>query len=661
MELTNDDSFDPTPKLKSSPVPISFISFNINDKNCIRCDDIYTVTSYTGTLQQDRQKYCKKCLSGYLTNITDKNIYLDVYIFTRNLECNEHEISRTKEPQNIQECCRNCLEILCFKQMPNYRYKNLNIVKKNNNLINNLIISEKNCKLCGKAFHKTNDNFTLCSDCYLISSEYIELTLTKKSIPIIYLPWWYNLPNCGACYSKLKFTSDCQKYCENCLIFYTGCRYCLTTNVIFGVTNQSKCKKCKRVSSIIFDIEKFRSGNSDLDDFLVNLRLEIHNRLEITTFTEKIKNIDSYFNPNTLFSSIYGIFNDIKAEILMEWIPYSQFTNVKEIAKGGFGIIYQATWLDGSIDNEEVRIGRERRNNETVILKKFNNSQGISKYFLNELKSNQYCYQVKHHIIRTYGFTKDPKFGDYILVMQYASEGDLHNILRKKFTEITWDKQKLAILWQISEGLETIHKSEFIHRDFHSGNILSNLSNGKRHQWQIGDLGLSQSVNNAQSNNEIYGVIPYVAPEIFKGSAFSKESDIYCMEDTPECYAELMKRCWHSDPTKRPLITEIRKTFGQWFFTNKSIGIFKQAETKRKELIKSKKLGPEFNGKTHPSAIYTSRSLRPFISSCSSIFSKDYNSIELELDIDIKSSNILGTKRNIEELEINSYGNSGIY
>ncbi|CAB5388867.1 unnamed protein product [Rhizophagus irregularis] len=145
--------------------------------------------------------------------------------------------------------------------------------------------------------------------------------------------------------------------------------------------------------------------------------------------------------------------------------------------------------------------------------------------------------------------------------MQYASGGDLYNILRKKFTKITWDKQKLNILWQISEGLETIHKSEFIHRDFHSGNILSNLSNGKRQQWQIGDLGLSQPVNNAQSNNEIYGVIPYVAPEIFKG--------------------------------------------------------------------------------------------------CSSNFSKDYNSIELELDIDIKSSNILGTKRNIEELEINSYGNSG--
>ncbi|CAG8514665.1 21583_t:CDS:2 [Rhizophagus irregularis] len=96
-------------------------------------------------------------------------------------------------------------------------------------------------------------------------------------------------------------------------------------------------------------------------------------------------------------------------------------------------------------------------------------------------------------------------------------------------------------------------------------------------------------------------------------------------------------------------------------FRNNDLEQFKKAEIKRKELINLKELGPKFNGKTHPSAIYTSRLLRSFISRCSSYFSKDYNSIELEFDIGIKSSNILGTKRNLEELEIDSYGNSGIY
>ena len=39
-----------------------------------------------------------------------------------------------------------------------------------------------------------------------------------------------------------------------------------------------------------------------------------------------------------------------------------------------------------------------------------------------------------------------------MLVMQFASEGDLHKWIQKNFTKITWNKEKLAILWQISEG-----------------------------------------------------------------------------------------------------------------------------------------------------------------------------------------------------------------
>jgi serine/threonine protein kinase len=126
-----------------------------------------------------------------------------------------------------------------------------------------------------------------------------------------------------------------------------------------------------------------------------------------------------------------------------------------------------------------------------------------------------------------------------------------------------------------------------MHRDFHSGNILRH-----NNQILIGDLGLSQPANNT-SNNKIYGVIPYIAPEIFKGVKFSKESDIYSFgmtmwelttgckpfsnvehvtdliyeiidgkrpeitNDTPKCNAKLMKRCWNSNPSNRPTMDEI--------------------------------------------------------------------------------------------------------
>ncbi|RGB23565.1 kinase-like domain-containing protein, partial [Rhizophagus diaphanus] len=206
--------------------------------------------------------------------------------------------------------------------------------------------------------------------------------------------------------------------------------------------------------------------------------------------------------------------------------------------------------------------------------------------------------------------------------------------------------------------LENIHNETFVHRDFHSGNILFDSDDlHKNGQWKIADLGLSHSVDNESSNNEIYGVIPYIAPEIFKGSKFTKEADIYSLgmvmwelttgrkpfdnvehdhtliykilygerpritEDIPKCYASLMKSCWDSDPKKRPSIKKIRLTIGRWYFRHENATEFYQAEEKRKKLIESKKIGPEFSEKRHSGAVYTSRPLSALISKCSSIYS----------------------------------------
>jgi len=172
-----------------------------------------------------------------------------------------------------------------------------------------------------------------------------------------------------------------------------------------------------------------------------------------------------------------------------------------------------------------------------------------------------------------------------------------------------------------------------------------------RHHCQIGDLGLSQPADDTLLNNEIYGVIPYIAPEIFKGAKFSKESDIYSMgmimwelttgckpfynvehninlickiidgkrpeitSDIPECFANLMKKCWDSNPLKRPSIVEIWDSASEWHIYFLKGEQFEQAEKKRLELIQLKKLGPEFSEKSHPKAIFTSRNLSSLISS----------------------------------------------
>ena len=58
--------------------------------------------------------------------------------------------------------------------------------------------------------------------------------------------------------------------------------------------------------------------------------------------------------------------------------------------------------------------------------------------------------------------------------------------------------------------------------------------------------------NNVEHDTElIYEIIDGKRPEI--------------TSDTPECYVNLMKRCWDSNPTKRPSITEICEDVRSWY------------------------------------------------------------------------------------------------
>ena len=192
----------------------------------------------------------------------------------------------------------------------------------------------------------------------------------------------------------------------------------------------------------------------------------------------------------------------------------------------------------------------------------------------------------------------------------------------------------------------------------HSGNIFSYNIWGS---W-IGDLGLCQQVVDKKDNpDKIFGVIPYLAPEVLSKKPYTKESDIYsfgmvmweyttgkkpfhdrphnhCLisdilkgerpqitDDTPEFYAELMKRCWDHNPENRPTADEIFNCF--WEYNQGNIGktkkkekIIELAETKRQEIIKSEKFMTDTkNYKHHPESFYTSRLLNKSIREAESL------------------------------------------
>src|SRR6516162_3750776 len=66
---------------------------------------------------------------------------------------------------------------------------------------------------------------------------------------------------------------------------------------------------------------------------------------------------------------------------------------------------------------------------------------------------------------------------------------------------------------------------KLIHRDFHCGNILSIYTD----RSSITDLGLCKPANkkSEETGKQIYGVLPYVAPEVLRGKEYTQASDIY--------------------------------------------------------------------------------------------------------------------------------------
>src|SRR5581483_6317333 len=107
---------------------------------------------------------------------------------------------------------------------------------------------------------------------------------------------------------------------------------------------------------------------------------------------------------------------------------------------------------------------------------------------------------ISKFIVKCYGITKDPETNNFIMVMQYAIDGSLRQSLNKNFNSMSW-KSKFITLSDIADGLSNIHKKRLIHRDFHSGNILSISIFA-----YITDLGLCKSADEKIDKN-IYGVL----------------------------------------------------------------------------------------------------------------------------------------------------------
>ncbi|GBB99197.1 hypothetical protein RclHR1_34410002 [Rhizophagus clarus] len=376
----------------------------------------------------------------------------------------------------------------------------------------------------------------------------------------------------------------------------------------YMVVFDNECEKCKYECNAIYfqrNFDKWTSGNNDIDKFIQGTQLSDH------------------------------IYNSNKFHAL-EWIPYNKFYDITYVAKGGFEKVYRTKWIDGYIDKWD------------------NKNQNWERKDLNTLHLH---YKVNFHksVIKLYGITQDPETENYIMVLDYAENGNLRSYLNTSYNELSWNK-KLNYLHSVAHGLKNIHEKGLIHQDLHIGNILR-----LKNITCIADMGFCKPVDyDALENtkNKIYGVLPYVSPEILRGQNYTEAADIYSFGiimyevisglppyhdvshdynlaikickglrprfniKVPQLVVQLIKRCLDADPLNRPKAEKIKETLSLWFrethpdrsyvFNNPEIKEqIKEVERINNELSAgstfSTSLGLSYE--THSEAIYTSRLL----------------------------------------------------
>ncbi|RHZ80432.1 hypothetical protein Glove_136g11 [Diversispora epigaea] len=345
---------------------------------------------------------------------------------------------------------------------------------------------------------------------------------------------------------------------------------------------------------------------------------------------------------------------------VMEWIPYDRFEDVKQIGRGGFGTIHYAMWIEGPIDKWDVENHQWKRNlPRKVALKKFDNFVNLNDV-LNEMSIHLKT-RTKFASVEFHGITQDPETHSYMMVLGYAEDGNLREYLKINFNNMNWE-QKLKNLLELSSKLMDIHKLNIVHQDFHPGNILS--SNFK-FGLEISDFGLSKLMEanpNSPEKKNIFGVLPYIAPEVLSGDEeYTKAADVYSFGivaceivtgippyldmphdkdlalkicnglrpkipfHTPKLITRTIMRCWDARATHRPTFKELDNEL--WRYYEVYNRYFRYGVNKDSEIVIQIKKAEEFtanqestntttttittplNYRTHPQAIYTSRLL----------------------------------------------------
>lgn len=187
------------------------------------------------------------------------------------------------------------------------------------------------------------------------------------------------------------------------------------------------------------------------------------------------------------------------------------YARKKKIGMGSFATIFHA------IDKD---LGRE------VAIKRMN-VPDVKKLSENVIREMEIMKNLRHqNIIKLYDVIYEKDYETVNIVMEYASQGNLSEFLKKKGS--INEKYTKHYMIQIADGLKYLFKHKIVHRDLKPQNIL--LFEG--HIVKLADFGFARNFEQNQLFNTFCGSPIYMAPEMIipssrRDKSYGIKSDLW--------------------------------------------------------------------------------------------------------------------------------------
>ncbi|KAH6797056.1 hypothetical protein C2S52_021610 [Perilla frutescens var. hirtella] len=187
----------------------------------------------------------------------------------------------------------------------------------------------------------------------------------------------------------------------------------------------------------------------------------------------------------------------------------NKFDPSRELGDGGFGTVYYGLLTDGR---------------EVAVKRLYENNFKRAEQFMNEV---EILTRLRHqNLVKLYGCTSR-RSQELLLVYEYIPNGTVADHLHgKRATSglLSWPV-RLQIAVETADALAHLHKSDTIHRDVKTNNIL--LDND--FHVKVADFGLSRLFPNnvTHVSTAPQGTPGYVDPEYYQCYQLTEKSDVY--------------------------------------------------------------------------------------------------------------------------------------